>query len=232
MQLYHHQDRVNLGGEGRVLFAFQCADWNASGFACEPYSFESGSTSCFVLEERELTSGLSNPQVPGKIHDECRVAEWIECDDHFDESHANNFRVEGNWMKLDKSQGQPYWGTKTGSIPFSIIAPLRLPFSPETEWRFIAQASEYMSFVGSPPSADDAGCTVVKQITITQEDGTKRQLVLSTEHPQKTRGDGPRTIWHQIDQNEWYFSFANFGMGIGYAFLAENKRDGCFAFSR
>jgi hypothetical protein len=209
MQIFHHPDRLDLCADGRVLFAFQCADWYESGCACDPFSTESGSTSCFVLEARDLSTGLSDPQTPVRSHVECRVSDWLECeDDHGDESQAQNVSPD----------------TRLGGEPFWMYDPMQLPTS-AAKWRFIAQVNELMEIEGLPPDPDTAGCTIIRM----KGDGT----VVSHDRPrEKLRDDGPGTIWHYVDQNKWVFSFANFSGGRGYAFLSENFQQGCFAFSR
>jgi hypothetical protein len=101
--------------------------------------------------------------------------------------------------------------------------PLELPSIPDVKWHFVGQASELVTIEGSPPDPDVVGCTIVRM----KADGT----ILANDRPSKIRDDGPGTIWHETDQNHWNFNFANFSTGVGYAFLSEDLRNGCFAFS-
>lgn len=54
-EFVHHDERLNLGREGRVIFVFQCNN----NRICETWNNQTGANSCFILEPEELTQGIT-----------------------------------------------------------------------------------------------------------------------------------------------------------------------------
>jgi hypothetical protein len=67
-QFRHHPERLDLGKDGRVLFLFECFGHQTN--------LEDSCQRCFVLEEYQLTQGLTHLDIPIHVHFELRVTEW------------------------------------------------------------------------------------------------------------------------------------------------------------
>jgi hypothetical protein len=137
-QLRHERDRLDLGKTGRVLFVFQC---NGDQGRCPTWDMNSGANSCFVLDEEELTEGLSEPNwyvapedhvdrwLDENVFEEWRVLRWQEKEDGIPASYPGFFGLlhalpEGYDEAQDtKFCSEVFQGTKLGSVPFWLQFP-------------------------------------------------------------------------------------------------------------
>src|SRR5215468_9864208 len=118
-QLLHHPVRLDLGREGRVLFAFQC-----DGVTCATYEGSSGANACFVSEPEWLTDGPSaRPMDRRSLEHEVRVARWDDRDDGVPDALMPRFFDYDDHLALDDGiVEQLYFATRLGSAPAWIQA--------------------------------------------------------------------------------------------------------------
>lgn len=135
-QLQHHEERLDLGRQGRVLFIFQC---NHNPAGCPTWLGDSGANACFVLEPEELSDGLTDtPTFETTIEVEARVLEWIPRDE------------------------QPACsGTKIGGAPVWLQSGDEVP---PGDWRFAVQIDACHEFEGAPPPAEELGSTITRNV--------------------------------------------------------------------
>ena len=138
-QLRHHDDRLDLGKAGRVLFVLACNDDIGR---CPTWDMNSGANSCFVVDQDELAEGLTLPPVSHdfpqrrldrwldeQVHPEWRVAQWREGKDGIPEAYPGFFGLmRGLPDGYDPKEYGSYWSavpqeTKLGSVPFWIQFP-------------------------------------------------------------------------------------------------------------
>jgi hypothetical protein len=148
-QFQHHKSRLNLGGEGRVLYVFQC---NRNPGMCATWEGGSGANACFVIAPDDQLQGFSAPPAdqPPK-EPELRVAGWLERNDGISSSFMSSFFSDNEYFALEESliQSVPM-STKLGGPPCWIQSPSEAP-SVSEGWRFIGQLDSTYSFL-SPPS--------------------------------------------------------------------------------
>jgi hypothetical protein len=81
-QFQHYCERLDLGGEGRVLFVFMC---NLDPGHCHTWKMDEGANAVLILEPAELKTGLTQPPSLGEraemVEVEARVVEWITGED-------------------------------------------------------------------------------------------------------------------------------------------------------
>lgn len=145
-QLEHHPDRLDLGREGRVLFAFQCA--HDPGM-CATWEAFSGANACLIVEPEAL--GATPTRVPDDappIDPEVHIIDWIENDDRVVANVANAFFSEDTFIELTMEQlAGVTWSTRLGGLPRWMQSPDE---APKPGWRFAGQLDGTYSFL-SPP---------------------------------------------------------------------------------
>jgi hypothetical protein len=133
-QLEHHDDRLDLGRAGRVLFVFQC---NRDPGTCETWDATSGANDAFVIEPEESTASWTQAPTEVMEEQEVIVSGWSESDDGIDEKHAAAFYDDTKRFALpEEIQRLPVMTTRIGSVPSLIQSADELPKDP---WRFVMQ---------------------------------------------------------------------------------------------
>lgn len=234
-QLFHHDQRLNLGAPGRCLFVFMCST-PISGCS-ETFDPKSGNNSSFVLEPGELAAGLTRPpdsdaswpiwsaqcsglaglrHLDGKawINVEAQVLGWREQDDGVDPAGAPAFMDFNGYWDLPRDQRQRiYSRTKLGGAPYWLQGP-----PAEDGGSFCAQFSDAFVFPPPLPHADEIGCRV-------STGGRKNHR---SSDPKVLRHDGPNEACEisgpapHSPEGSWCCGAANFGMGMAYLFLRSN----------
>ena len=234
-QLFHHEQRLNLGAPGRCLFVFMCST-PISGCS-ETFDPKSGNNSSFVLEPGELAAGLTRPpdadaswpiwsaQCCGLaglrncdrkawINVEAQVLGWREQEDGVDPAVAPAFMDFNGYWDLPRDQCERiYSRTKLGGAPYWLQGP-----PAEGAWSFCAQFSDAFVFPPPMPLADDIGCRVS---TGARED-------LRSSDPKVLRHDGPNEVCEisspapHSPVGSWSCGAANFGTGMAYLLLKPN----------
>jgi hypothetical protein len=150
-QFVHHRYRLDLGGEGRVLFIFQC---NHEPGRCETWEGGSGANACFVLEPAELIDGLTPlPADSPSIEREVRVLRWLENEDGITVSQASAFFTDSEFLKLPEEVIlRAAQVTRLGSVPSWIQS---ADEGPKEGWRFAGQIDSFYSFFSSPRTSED-----------------------------------------------------------------------------
>lgn len=235
-QLHHSAERLNLGKAGRVLYVFQCNEPEYSECTWDP---DSGANACLVLEPEQLSDTLTLPPNTNfenatniwsvnRIADykeasrpeaifvetEARVMRWFERDDKLRPQDAEYFLTEEKFWKKPNELGEPFCGTKLGSVPCWVQ-------TPQLEgWEFLGQFSDGYFFYHEMPQPDEVGCKVGRG-AIGKD--------IRYEDPPKLKQEAPRYI-SELDSSEksddaiWACEGPNFGdAGIGYVFA---RRDG------
>jgi hypothetical protein len=132
-QLAHHPERLDLGREGRVLFAFQCRESET----CATWDGSSGANAVLVVESADLgTAPTPLPDSEMDVVTEARVLRWRERE------------LEEGVNPADTALGgAPCWYQGSAEPPGK-------------GWRFLVQLEFYWTFPGPVPSADALGCEV------------------------------------------------------------------------
>jgi hypothetical protein len=147
-QFSHDAECLDLGREGRGLFAFQCA--HDPGM-CDTWSASSGANACFVLEPEDLSG--SQTSIPNDLppqDNEVRIVGWHARDDGLPNSIASSFFDDQLFLDLaDDILDHVTWSTRLGGVPHWIQNPSE---GPGDGWRFIGQLDSTYSFL-SPPTA-------------------------------------------------------------------------------
>ncbi|HWA90437.1 MAG TPA: hypothetical protein VG889_10400 [Rhizomicrobium sp.] len=77
-QFRHQPGRLDLGRDGRMLFAFQC---NHDTGLCSTWELDAGANACFAIEPEELTRGPTPAPADNPPADDTLVVEaWIAKD--------------------------------------------------------------------------------------------------------------------------------------------------------
>jgi hypothetical protein len=145
-QLEHHQDRLDLGREGRVLFVFQCA--HDPGM-CATWEAFSGANACFVVEPEQLEpTPTAVPADAPPADREVHIAGWIGRDDGVPPDRAGAFLAEQSFLELPEDVlANVTWSTRLGGVPRWMQS---ADEAPRPDWRFIGQLDGIYSFL-SPP---------------------------------------------------------------------------------
>ena len=98
-QFAHHPDRLNLGGEGRMLFVFQC---NNDPGMCDTWIAHSGCNACFVLLPHELigTPADTACQAPEPADGAVVITSWQEYDDGIPDTLVPLFLNQDEYMAI------------------------------------------------------------------------------------------------------------------------------------
>lgn len=151
-QFLHHSARLDLGREGRSLFAFQC---NHDPGRCASWDRSAGANACFVVEPEDLHGGRLTP-VPAdhpSVEREVQVVRWIERDDGLPDALAAAFYDLRAYDALDDAHLKAVtWSSRMGGVPRWVQTPAGAP--PQSAgWRFVGQLDSTYSFL-SPPLID------------------------------------------------------------------------------
>lgn len=151
-QFTHHNDRLNLGRDGRVLFIFQC---NHDPGMCDTWLGQSGANACFVLEPEQLLDVQSCiPDSHPSVEREALIVGWLEREDGIPESLRASFFNDSEYLKLPEAtlEAVPQV-TQLGSVPAWIQS---ADEAPKDGWRFAGQLDSYYSFYSAPSVPDDS----------------------------------------------------------------------------
>lgn len=229
-QLFHDDQRLDLGAAGRCLFIFMCS---APPSACDTYDSKSGASASVVLEPEELGSGLVRPpdaeaswpvwstdccghsratedRVKVWINVEARVLSWQEADDGVDSATAAAFMDEEQFDRLPRETIQrAHPGNKLGGVPSWVQYPPAMP-----GWRFCAQFESALAFPPPMPGADELGTVACTGIFPNH----------SNVNPKVQRHDGPRYASTYPDREGWFCEWASFGTGTAYLLMKPNGK--------
>jgi hypothetical protein len=155
-QFQHYCERLDLGGEGRVLFVFMC---NLDPGHCHTWKMDEGANAVLILEPAELKTGLTQPPSLGEraemVEVEARVVEWITGEDPVStDQYADFFKNKDTYYDIpyeirDEVEG----GTKLGGVPSWRQGP---PDLPSALYRFAAQFDHHHVFDGPAPNAENS----------------------------------------------------------------------------
>jgi hypothetical protein len=200
-ELHHTAERLDLGAEGRVLFLFMC-----EGGECEPWEADAGCNAVFILERVELGAALTEPPTKGtRTCPELRIEHWDARDEAVEAADYPAFFDEAAHRGLPAHiQRAPSPATKLGGAPRWRQAAVGFP---ET-WRFIGQLEEYVAIAEPCPTADEAGCTITREVGSGYEHTKSRAK----------KPFAPRTILVRAS-GEAVVDWANFGGSNGRGFL-------------
>jgi len=234
-QLFHHEQRLNLGASGRCLFVFMCS--TPVSRCSDTFDSEAGANASFVLEPGELGSGLTWPPdaleswpvwavqscgllrpggYGGKvwIHVEARVSGWREMEDGVDSTFAEAFLDPVQYWALPRETCErAYPKTKLGGAPCWVQGPPDL-----RNGEFCAQFGSGLEFPPPMPGADEIGCRV----------STGGRDDHRAVEPKVPRHDGPREACEvscatsRVPAGTWSCGGPNYGMGMAYLFLKQN----------
>jgi hypothetical protein len=102
-QLRHQPGRIDLGGENRVLYLFQCEGDDG----CSTWEVDGGTNAVLILEQDQLGSKLTeSPDEETYILPELRVTEWTKQGD--DEQIETKLGGTPDWIQGDASPAAPY----------------------------------------------------------------------------------------------------------------------------
>ena len=154
-QLKHHAERLDLGGEGRVLLVFQCG--HDPGM-CESWDQVAGANAAFVVAASELS------QFPTPVPDDnppldpaIEIVDWIAHEDGIPESERASFMGDASLSAMtDEQRERPVAATRLGSVPVWIQNADEAPAG----WRFAGQldSTDQVTYPGvSAPNFGDSG---------------------------------------------------------------------------
>lgn len=174
----HSAERLDLGAEGRAVLVFQCG-YSPNETDCATYIADSGANVVVFLDAHELSSGMTEPPVPGTPKQiEMRVTAWVEQYDLVTpELEASFLSGDSDWQYDEATETVATSvadGAKLGNVPGWIQGgeDIGLPF------RFAAQLSYAYHFPDPIPTADTVGVT----ISIWHE-GSREPQVSKPAHP-------------------------------------------------
>ena len=212
LQLRHDPLRLNLGREGRALFAFQCDEVTCHLFGT---GAKEGGDLAIVLESSELVDGLPIPPpaltrwfVPVHVIGWDERKELVTPEEHDLILHGelSQFDLPDNKSESirehEKLGGTPSWG-QPGP-----------PFKRGDGWKFLLQMDDGVQVVGRLPTADEIGCPVTDY---TQPNGPSESTTIYPRH-QTSASTGLLLTECNGDQSKYDISIGNFGQGHGYVF--------------
>lgn len=154
-QLQHDAERLDLGGEGRVLLVFQCS--HDPGM-CESWDQSAGANAAFVIEASELGPFPTpipddNPPLDPTIE----IVGWVAHDDDIPDSERPLFMADASLSTMtDEQRERSVAATRLGSVPFWIQNADEAPVG----WRFAGQldSTDQATYPGnSAPNFGDSG---------------------------------------------------------------------------
>jgi hypothetical protein len=153
-QLAHHPERLDLGGEGRMLFVFQC---NHEPGLCASWRAGSGCNARFVLLPSELSGTPYDvpPDAPAPHDRAVVITGWEEHDDDIPSKLAPKFLKSAAFYALPEPLLSKITdGTRLGGAPFWIQSPDE---ALKHAFRFVGQLGSSYRFLKPPnsPSPDN-----------------------------------------------------------------------------
>jgi hypothetical protein len=138
-QFRHHAERLSLGGDGRMLFVFQC---NHDPGMCETWDQDSGANAAFIVEPDAL--GQAETTVPADApppDPAMLVTGWEAQEDGLTPEQSAAFFSEAGMETLDDDvlDQERHDGTQLLGVPCWIQSPDEAPRG----WRFLGQIGSY-----------------------------------------------------------------------------------------
>ena len=203
-QLHGDGERLDLGGEGRVLVLFQC-EWGPD--PCETFRPEYGANAAMIIDAGGY--GLTSPPepLPPEVP-ELRVAEWMVRDDGIAPDRYGDFFDDDRFSTLYHEgllEAVPL-ETKVGGPPHWLQSFEEGPPSP---WRFVLQLSDGQVGDGLAPTAEETGWGVQRDTPNGRE----------WEYPPGTGPDDDVRVRVQVSPETWWVLGPNFGMGMAFVFV-------------
>lgn len=152
-QFVHHQTRLDLGREGRVLSVFQC---NHDPGMCATWERNSGANACLITEPEELFQSLATlPMDAPVVEVEARIVAWMEREDQVSVDSVPSFFDEQKFNALpDEEASKPTWSTRLGGVPRWLQSPDE---GPKGDWAFVGQLDSTYSFFQKPEASERTG---------------------------------------------------------------------------
>jgi hypothetical protein len=149
-QLAHSPDRLDLGGEGRTLFAFYC---NHDPGMCDTWDHSSGANTCLVVEQHDLITQQSEMPTDAPPEDqEVFIAGWVEKNDTLDERLIGDFLDEDKYFDVsDELNEKVTWSTRLAGVPRWVQG---ADEHPSPGWEFLGQLDGNYSFLRPPSSPE------------------------------------------------------------------------------
>jgi len=145
-QFVHHNQRLDLGREGEMLFIFHC---NHDPGMCSTWEGGSGANACFVLEPEDLVNGISPiPDEKPLTETEVLNIEWIAKDDGVPAEYVPAFFAESEYHELpEEIVVRAAQITRLGGVPSWLQ---RADEAPKNDWRFVFQLDNVYSYFTAP----------------------------------------------------------------------------------
>lgn len=143
-QFHHHTDRLDLGGDDRVLTLWHCSQ--EGGSECEVWDPDAGTHRAIVSEATETRSPVPTPSSEIDVFSELPVVEWVEADDGVNEADYPDYFVDAKYHALTHPENA--YGTKLGGVPMWLQNAAEGPTAP---WRFVMQLEEKQDIRGVEP---------------------------------------------------------------------------------
>ena len=124
----HHQDRLNLGKDGRNLYVFVCDFEKPNYEVCESWDSESGANACFVTEGTISTDNSYFEELKPPTVEEYFITGWRELEDRVSQAESAYFLDNQKHEQINPSELATLYDktkahTKLGGVPFWIQAP-------------------------------------------------------------------------------------------------------------
>jgi hypothetical protein len=151
-QLQHDALRLDLGGDGRVVFIFQC---ESEGGSCRPWDGASGANAAFVLDRHELLERpTAFPDANPPVESEVRIPRWLERSDRLPFEQAVGFFDEDRYARLPAQAVEAVSPcTKAAGVPHWVRGPAEIPPIAHG-WCFAAQFAGRLDFYTPPLSLE------------------------------------------------------------------------------
>jgi hypothetical protein len=151
LRMHHHSSRLDLGADGRVLFAFLSQQWWEAQWS------ESGPGAVLILEQGDLCATDEAP-LDMRPWDEAVILGWDEIDDGFteDQALAASDPVACLDIPTEVAVNDLMFAVKIGGAPMW----QNTPNSVRQGWSFAAQLPEDLRFPGTPPAGLDPGLDI------------------------------------------------------------------------
>ena len=148
-QFIHHEERLNLGKNGRVLSAFQCNNMASDFSVCPNWNADLGANVCFIVEPENLSDRFAkSPEEKIVLENEFLITGWQEMDDGISEEESLFFLDVKKYDAMNDETAKKFCGnlvdgTKLGGVPVWI----QYPEIPQGAWKYAAQLDSATGFV-------------------------------------------------------------------------------------
>lgn len=203
-QLHHERERLDLGGQGRVLVLFQC-EWGPD--PCETFSPDYGANAAMVIDAHgDWLTSPPEPVPPGIP--ELRVVEWTAHDDGIAPDRDGDFFDDNRFSALygEGLLDQVPMDTKVGGPPRWLQS---FEDGPPSPWRFVLQLSWSQVGDGAAPTPEETGWGV-------QRSGPRG---IEWEYPPGIGPEDGVRVRVEVSAGTWWVRGPNFGMGVAYVFV-------------